>query len=136
MSRNWKMIPRPKPLPSPWHQHSGADAVTRDFFDRIRQQKGATAAFRLWRDFANWMEAVEEMPTDDDTRDLDPENNENDMDMLMLKQEGERRLREFTARLAFRSVGEADEFWLVWKAWRVIAAGARRRGIANAAGDR
>ncbi len=87
----WKMLPRPKPVPSPWHQRSDADAVTRDFFDRIRRQKGATAAFRLWRDFANWMEAVEDIPSDDETRDLDPENSEADMDMLLLKQEGQYR---------------------------------------------
>lgn len=130
--KSWKMIPRPKVPSMPWTHHAQADAVTRDFFDRLREQKGSTAALRLWKDFNNWMEAVGEMPSDDDVRDLDPENNPNDLDMLILKQEGEARLKAFADRLNLRSPGEADEFWLVWKSWRVVHAGTQRSQVAKA----
>ncbi len=128
-SSQWAITRGKAPERAPWQNHSDASEADRDFFGRLREQRGSAAAVRLWRDFLDFQGCVELYPADS----LVPLDEDQAIDLRSLRQQADTALRHFAERLEFRSPPEAREFWAVLKSWRVVAGGSARRAFARVA---
>lgn len=123
MTPGWKTFSKIAPI-LPWAK-GDVSRVDRDFFERLAASRGSAFAIRIWRDLRSLSEILSDLPPDDLVAD-DPEAA---MDLQLLREDGDRQLKTWSAALEARDPREAREFWEVYRTYRTIAGGVERGRI-------